>query len=257
MIESSKPSIRRFIKYYLGINPTPYWFHQTLTFQNRVTSEKEAKRHLKRLLDSLEKDYTNMAAFFVQGIQQNEGIHFHLIFMMFGEQPESPDITKQSLGKDVFARWNRIHENLLSRQANLMTLRKKDDDCIWYLLKRHISPTDDKLPRQCLWNGVRNRRLSRLNSLPVSKQQVSETYYNIFPKPPKPVPPLFTKQNMQVIRNYIEGVKNRDWASYKRAELKSTKRVSDAAYMQFQNKERTEMLAKRRPKSEPKPELDF
>ena len=85
-----------------------------------------------------------MVCFFIQGNQIRLGIHYHIIFIFWGKQPESPEAMRESFGRDVFERWNKIHENSLFRKANLMTLHKKDFECIYYLIKNHIRPTDDK-----------------------------------------------------------------------------------------------------------------
>jgi hypothetical protein len=39
-VQCSKDSIFRFIKLFLTVNPTDYWFHQTLTFKQRMTDKK-------------------------------------------------------------------------------------------------------------------------------------------------------------------------------------------------------------------------
>ena len=61
-IEASRPSIRKFIKSFLGLNRTDYWFHQTLTFKGKITDKIRAKKCIKRLLDNLEDFYPEMAA---------------------------------------------------------------------------------------------------------------------------------------------------------------------------------------------------
>ena len=93
----SKQTIRRFIKFFLAIDPTPYWFHQTLTFKGHMNDQGVAKERLKKLLDSLGKVHRNMAAFFVQESKEGLDIHFHLIFLFFGPQTRSPKAVRQWL----------------------------------------------------------------------------------------------------------------------------------------------------------------
>lgn len=256
LIPCSKSSIRRFIKLFLGINPTEYWFHQVLTFNPKVIDSKTAKNYLKQLLDSLEKAFPSMAAFFIQGNQKKGGIHFHLIFMFFGQQAKSPEAMREDFGKEVFTRWDKIVGGKLVRKANLMTLRKKDFRCIEYLLTGHVAPSDKPLERGCHWKGIRNKKLIAANFNLVAKKEISETYYALFPKrklmpiaqkSSDIVPREFTKNDMDFLRAYGETRKKWDWDDFKKSELRTDKRVSDAKFMEFKNAKRNEILAKRKP----------
>lgn len=239
LVPCSKESIKRFIKLFLSINPTPYWLHQVLTIKERMTDKELAKRFLKKLLDSLEKAYPQMATFFIQGNQNRLGIHYHLIFIFWGDQAESPEDMRVTFGRDVFNRWNKIRGNTLRRKANLTKLREKDFRCIEYLLKNHIRPTQDKLHRESHWHGIRNKKLILENSSPVTKEQVKQLYDELFPKllKPKPelepLPRLYTKHDMQGIKGYIEGRNKIGWDFFKQCELRTKKRVSDAEYIDF------------------------
>ncbi len=164
---------------FLGINPTDYWFHQTLTFKDRVSDMATAHADLKKLLDSLGRVIPDMACFWIAEYQKSLGIHFHVIFLFFGWQALQPEPMRKAFGHAVFTRWNRLHDGKLARVANKMTLRKKDFGCLSYLLKS-ITPTDDRLAREPHWHGVRNRKLITANSSPVERKEVLVTYEQIF-----------------------------------------------------------------------------
>jgi len=262
LIKASKSSIRRFIKFFLGINHTHYCFHQTLTFRERLIDSKLAKAYLKQLLDSVENAFPQMTALFIQGIQERGGIHFHVIFLFFGQQPEPPDMMRSIFGREVFTRWNAIHGRNLIQSANRITLQINDIDCIDYLLRGHISVANEPLSLECHWHGDRNRELLLAHWTPPSKQQVNETFSGIFTKPRKrvaklqPLPPLFTRHDLESIRGYIEGRNKIDWASFKRCELGTNKRVSDATFIEFKNRERNRIILRRHPElADPEPDF--
>ena len=121
-----------------------------------MADQQLAHRYLKKLLDSVEKAFPDVACFFVRENNQSLGIHFHIIFLFFGQQALHPEKMRQAFGTAVFERWNRIQGGSLARQANRMTLQKKDERCIRYLLK-NIDPKGEGLARGTLWNGVRGR----------------------------------------------------------------------------------------------------
>jgi hypothetical protein len=254
MIKCSIESAKRFIELFLGINATPYWFHQTLTFKDNLTDPKIAKGALKQLLDSLEKAFPDSSCFFVQQYQKRQGIHFHVIFMVFGDQQESPDGVRDWLSKEVFARWNTINGESLNRKGNEMKLREKNFICLRYLT-REVSPTTDPLARESHWWGIRNKKLIRANSAGVSKETIKKMYNELFPKPPKPapqaqpLPKVFTKQDLMRLKDYIDF--QGSWEHFKKQELKTHKKVSNTDYLNFRNQERNKILAKRLPKEDP------
>lgn len=259
LVKCSINSVRGFIKLFLGINPTPYWFHQTLTFSKKITNEIDAKSYLKKLLDSLEKAYPGMAAFFVQGLQKELGIHYHLIFLFWGKQVEPPEKMRETFGRDVFRRWNEINGNSLNRNANRMTLTQKDFRCIEYLLGHHVLPVKN-LPRsKSHWHGIRNRNLIKINSSPFTKQQARQTFNDIFPalvnrslkfEVPAQKQSLsepFTKHEFKKLKDYIQydsekGSCGIDWEGFKKRELKTDRKVSDNAYFEFRNKKGNDIL---------------
>ena len=54
LLVCSKSSIQRFIKLWLSLKETPYWFHQTLTLGQQIEDFGIAKPILEKLFDSLE-----------------------------------------------------------------------------------------------------------------------------------------------------------------------------------------------------------
>lgn len=235
----SRASARRFIKLFFVIKPTDYWFHQTLTFKGAVNDAQVAQVALKKLLDALEEAYPAMACFFVREHNQSLGTHFHVIFMFFGQQPMQPEQMRQEFGAAVFDRWNKIHDGTLARQANRMTLQRKDFGCISYLLKG-IAPTGRALGRETHWHGVRNRELIAANSLPVSPKLIREHFLLLFPKPPKNQPkaqaaPKFTMQSLDFMKAYLETKGVHEWKDWKR--LTAGRNMSDADFVDYLNSE--------------------
>jgi hypothetical protein len=230
------------VRLFLGVKATPYWLHQTLTFKGAVTDVEAAHGYLKRLLDSLEKPYPAMACFFVREHQQSLGIHFHVIFLFFGQQSLTPEQIRQEFGAAVWGRWNKISGCMLARQANRMTLQQKNDDCIRYLLK-DIEPTAQGLPRETHWNGVRRRRLIAANSTPVSSRQLRDYFNLLFPKGPKlqpqtasPAQQKFTKKSLEFMKADLEMQGTYEWADWKR--LRAGRRISDDDFLDYLNSER-------------------
>jgi hypothetical protein len=198
----SRASARGFVKLFLSINQTPYFFHQTLTFKGEMLNEAVARKYLKVLLDALEKAYPEMACFWVIEYREKEGgIHFHIIFLFFGQQSASPERMRETFGADVFERWNGLHGNTLFRRANLMTLQRKDFRCIEYLTKYvALSAGTD---RGLHWYGIRNNDLIRANSTPPQKAQVTEYLCRLFDEQGKgrefkPIKRAFRKENGRI-----------------------------------------------------------
>ena len=192
----SRDSARRFIRLFLSINGTPYWYHQTLTFKGKVLNEQSAKNDLKILLDSLEKAYPQMACFWVREFREEEGgLHFHVIFLFFGQQKSPPERMRETFGADVFGRWNKIHGNTLYRRANLMKLRAKNFECIWYLTKYIKLCSDTK--RALHWYGIRNKEMIDANYTPPIKQEVAKLLRHLFDDTGRGKP---FKQRVKIVR---------------------------------------------------------
>jgi hypothetical protein len=173
----SKGSLQRFVRLYLSINETRHWFHQTLTFKGALNDSVTAKRKLKQLFDSVAKTVLRgleWAAIYVEEFQQSKGIHYHVLLCVYERDLETPvDAMEDMLRRDLFRIWNRLNNNLLHRKANQLTLRCKSKDGIDYLLK-YVDIADGKLSKATLWWGCRNRNVIRANSVPVSKESISE-----------------------------------------------------------------------------------
>jgi hypothetical protein len=176
----SRDSIRGFIKMFLGIEATPYWYHQTLTFRKGINLDvTTAHLKLKKLLDSLVLAFPDMGCFFLRGYQQSGEVHFHAILIFFGERTLSPEMMLEDFTEEVFSRWQKLNGGKLKRRGNEMHLRQKNFQSIEYLL-RHVEPSAQPLARQQHWHGVRNGRLLAQHSLKVSGKEVSAIYNKCF-----------------------------------------------------------------------------
>jgi hypothetical protein len=227
----SRQSARQFIRLYAGIQATPYWLHQTLTFGIPKPDLRLAHARLKTLLDRLEKTHPDMVCFWVREQEKQTGHHFHVIFLFFGSQPIAPEAMRQKFGAVVFAHWNDINDGGLFRNANLMTLRAKDDDCIRYLTKWvRICP---KTARSVHWNG---QRRNRKPTLPPLKSEVKRLLKICFddrnrPNKPalivtKPVREFYDKRRVAYLKSYIEEAGD-DWEGWKRRTTGRKGKVSD------------------------------
>jgi len=238
----SRQSARQFIRLYAGVQPTPYWFHQTLTFGMPKPDIYLARSRLKTLLDRLEKTHPDMSCFWVREQEKDSGYHFHVIFVFFGNQPLEPEAMRKKFGAVVFAHWNDINGGGLFRNANLMTLRAKDKECIIYLTKWvKLSP---KTSRSIHWNG--QRRIGK-HSMPAPKKEVKRLLKICFddrnlpdkitPVVKKPEHERYDKRTLASERAYVENKDVQEWDDYKRAVTGSKKRVSDSDFIKFRNGE--------------------
>jgi hypothetical protein len=258
----SRQSARQFIRLYAGVQPTAYWFHQTLTFGTPKPDLRLAHARLKTLLDRLEKTHPDMACFWVREQEKVKGYHFHVIFLFFGSQPLEPEAMRQKFGAVVYAHWNAINGGGLFRNASLMTLREKDNRCIEYLTKGvKICP---KTKRSVLWHGQRNGRLIRANSCPAPKSEVKRLLKICFDDrnpPDKPAseltPVYFGKRELRELKAYVDFDGEGGWEDFKRRRTGRNGKVSDDDLMEFINAERgtKEPPSKRHPPfiSFPKP----
>lgn len=236
IVKRSRASVRRFIKDFIAIRDTPYWYHQTLTFKDAKTDEKDAKGYLNKLLDSLRKAFPEMPALFLQEWQKRKGLHYHVIFMLFGEQPVSPEAKRKELEKEIFPRWKAITGGHAVRDANWLTKPPKGIYGLWYLLKG-VVPTNDKITRQPHWHGVRQVEIIKANSKQVSKQE-ARTAWNFVFSGRKTVNPdsatataekIFTMPDIEGMKAYLEWTGSAiDWEVFKRHETGRKGKVSDA-----------------------------
>ena len=233
MVKASRAGVRRFIMDFLAISETPYWFHQTLTFKDAKTDQKTAKRLLYRLLDSLGKAFPDMPALFVQEWQKRKGLHYHVIFMRFGAQPQTPAETRTMLDNEIFPRWREITGGKVVRDANQLKLREKSLYALRYLLKG-VEPTDGKTTRQTLWHGSRKSKIIAANSKPVSKQEVRTAWNFVFAgrktvKPEPPAKPTNQVPDIAGMKAYLEWTGSAiDWEAFKRSETGRKGKVSDS-----------------------------
>lgn len=233
----SRQSARKFIRLYAGVQPTPYWFHQTLTFGTPKPDVCLARDRLKTLLDRLEKTHPDMSCFWVREEEKDSGYHFHVIFLFFGIQPLAPESMRQKFGAVVFAHWNDINGGGLFRNANLMTLRAKDNECIRYLTKWvKICP---KTMRSFHWNG--QRRIGK-HSMPAPKQEVKSLLKDCFdgrnrPDKPasEPTPEYFGKPELNRLKAYVNGREKWTWETFKRMRTGRKGKVTDDDLMAFFN----------------------
>jgi hypothetical protein len=232
----SRQSARQFIRLYAGVQSTPYWFHQTLTFGMPKPDLRLAHARLKTLLDRLEKTHPDMACFWVREQEKDSGYHFHVIFVFFGNQSLRPEAMREKFGKAVYAKWNDINGGGLNRNANLMTLREKDDRCILYFTEWvKISPQTQRFVH---WNG--QRRISK-HSLPAPKQEVKRLLKICFDnrnRPDKPAsePPRYYGNSELKREKALVAARNvLDWETHKRIITKRKGKVSDDDLMRFYN----------------------
>jgi len=252
LVKRSSDSVRKFIKRYLALNETPYLFHQTLTFRDRIADESAAKARLNALLDLLRKQFPNMATLFVQELQKREGLHYHVLFLLYGAQPLSPEETRQHLSGEIFNRWNEINDGELARQANQLKLREKSLRGLAYLLKG-VLPTDGKIKRQSLWHGIRQKQIIGANSHEVSKQEIRDAWRQIFPKlkipAPKPLPQR--EPDIEGMKAYADWTgKAMDWDTIKRTVTGRKGKVSNEDFKRF-------LYEQRQPKTKEPKVSDF
>lgn len=239
VMERSRKSVRRFIKLYLGINDTPYRFHQTLTFKDNLIVSAKAKQKLNKLLDLLRKEFPQMPVLYVEERQKRLGVHYHVIFMFFGSQPLTPEETRQRLLKAIFPRWKAINGGTLHQMGNQLKLSLKPWG-LWYLLEG-VKLSQGKSRREH-WYGVRQDALIRANSHKVSAQDVSRAMRENFGssklrKPPiAPPRRVYTSQDISGMKSYLDWTGSAvDMDDVKRRDTGRKGKVSDEDYLRFLN----------------------
>ena len=128
-----------------------------------------------------------MPALFVQERQRRQGIHYHVIFLLFGPQPLPPEATRAQLSREIFTRWKAINGGTVEQHANWLTLRSKNMFGLDYLLKG-IDPTGTGLARATHWSGVRLNQIIKANSNSVTKKEVSAAFRYLFKRQPVAIP---------------------------------------------------------------------
>jgi len=211
---------------FLGIGPSPYWYHQTLTFKAGVIPDvRTAHLKLKMLFDSLLLAYPKMGCFFVRGYQGNSEVHFHVIFAFYEHRSESPEVFLDKFKDAVFSRWQMLNDGELNRRANEIHLREKNFECIQYLLW-HVQPSAKPVPREQNWHGIRNKRLFHQNELKIAHKEISLIYEKCFPKKPRhqessPVPKVVvTERDVRRVKAYVRADGKYSWLDFKKSHKK-------------------------------------
>lgn len=157
---------RRFTKLVWAINDTPYWYHQTLTFDGNNAARgniRLATAQLNTLLDQLDKAYPDYACLWVREMQWDKGIHFHVIFLFFGKRPQKPCTLHRQFSQDVFERWSRLNAGAVVQKANRMNIapyRAKDARSFGYLTADiRIDERTQRAASGESWWGRRNSAL--------------------------------------------------------------------------------------------------
>ena len=167
-VPCSRQSILRFIKFYLSLNDTPYWYHQTLTFGSQVEDFRDAKLRLKRFLDAVQvelKKRYNVGILFLMGRQENRRVHFHVLFLFYKQLTITPVALREHLWAILWPRWQKQSVGALA-QANHLKLRQKSGG-LRYLLG-HVTIAAERQTGQPLWAGRRNGAVIAANSHKVS-----------------------------------------------------------------------------------------
>lgn len=240
----SKRSIEGFIRLWLSLKETPYWFHQVLTLAEQIEDFGKAKLVLEKLFDSLEvemgKKY-DMAAVYMMGHQDNKRVHFHVVFLFYGSPAETPEQLAEILKKEVWKRWLKLNPGL-NRTGNLLKIQTKPNG-LWYLQQHFQVGKTIKEKGKPNWYGFRNGSLLTANALPVTKAQVKAEFQRFFPKLTAK-PALATKQPARIfydrrrlaeLRGYVEARDRYDWEDFKRARTGRKGKVSDFDFVNFLN----------------------
>jgi hypothetical protein len=240
----SKPSIKRFIKLWLSLKETPYWFHQTLTLGQQIEDFGVAKPILEKLFDSLEVEMGkthDMGAVYIMAHQENDRVHFHVVFFFYGTPAETPENLAAILRRKVWKRWKKLNSGL-NHTGNRLTIRTKGNG-LWYLLTNHLTVgKTGKEKGKPSWYGIRNKRLIEANASPVTMKQVQREFDRYFPvikpaaavaKQPKGV--FYDRRKLADLKGYLEYRDKQDWESFKRAKTGRKGKIGDADFINFLN----------------------
>jgi len=243
VVVSSKRSILRFIKLWLGLKETPYWFHQSLTLARQIEDFKEAKPILNTLFDALQvemgKRY-DMAAVYIMGHQDTGRVHFHVVFLVYGSPAETPEELAAILGREVWTRWLNLNQGL-NRTGNLLKLQTKPDG-LRYLLTNHLTVGQTaKEKGKPNWFGLRNKRLLQVNAIPVTTKAVKVEFNRFFPTAravpvaDKPKRIFYGRRRLAELRDYVEADGRYEWEDYKRVTTGRKRKVSDFDFANYLN----------------------
>jgi hypothetical protein len=242
---NARDKVRRFVRQFLSIQPPDYFFHQTLTFSETISDEKEAKRRLKRLL---ERSFFQ-GVLFVQEHHGKGGLHFHLPLYFYAKHglPFSASRMRNGVASAVFSAWNEINGGALARGANRMTVWPPTFATVEYLTKEgRYSGT--KPDGDGNWWGTRNDKFL-IRRLPL-KREVQQWMAMLYPRDRVPVGFRVTERDIQRERkSFIEvslGDAEREWEEFKLRQLGSEKVVSDAEYLEYRKRDAERWKARMR-----------
>jgi hypothetical protein len=183
----SVDTARRFTKAVWAVNDTPYWYHQTLTFGASSPARHDvraATAKLNALLDQMDKSWPDCACLWVREYQWTKGVHFHVIFLFFGDRPQNARTLHRKLAQDVFRRWSGLNGGHVVQKANRMTIppyRARDARSLGYLTGQiRIDAKTLRAGRGERWWGWRNDALLVANSTPLSKAEASKALKLLF-----------------------------------------------------------------------------
>lgn len=240
---ASKRSIQRFIRLWLGLKATPYWYHQTLTLSQQVEDFRGAKPILNKLFDALQvemgKRY-DMAAVYVMGHQDTGRVHFHVVFLVYGSPAETPEELAVILRREVWKRWLNLNQGL-NRTGNLLKIQTKPGG-LWYLLINHLTVGQTaKENGKPNWFGLRNKRLIQANAIPVTPKAVRAEFDRLYlavkaaPVAAKTKRFFYDRRRLADLRGYVEADGRYEWEDYKRLVTGRNRKVSDSDFIDFLN----------------------
>lgn len=239
----SRESVRRFTKLILSLRETPFWFHQVLTFKERIEDPTKAKKILKTFLDSIHfemRKHGEMATVFLMGRQKEMSIHFHLLFLFYAPLPSTPEQLAEILRREAWKRWAKLNKDV-TKAANMLKIQTKPR-ALHYLFEKHVRVGKTKKEaKKTTWFGTRNQRLIKAHALPVTKKDIKNALHDVFPLldfKPKPTvveQKRFSRRELLSLKAYLEADGRYDWEDFKRRKTGRKGKVSDADYMAFCN----------------------
>ncbi len=245
-MQISRDSLRRFIRFFLGINETKFGYHQTLTF-NRDISEPDAKKFITRLFKNLIRKFPEIGIVYIQQRQPGTGrIHFHvrLHFYIQDGLPFANSLMKKRLSSIVFREWQSLIPGTLARRANELNNHPKD---LTYLLREvDAVKWDQKTPRpKTNWWGCANKKVLLRHFTEPSRADIDKALQSHLNRV-KEEPSLQYQRNhyrtMGWLRKerelYQWGAENAGWPSwetYKKIATGRKVKVTDKEFLEWEN----------------------
>lgn len=243
----SVESARGFIRLFLGLRDTPFCYHQTLTFQGEIVTDRtKARAQLNRLLNVLHKQFDVVSLWSEEGYSKRR-IHYHVAFLFYPDPPQpTPDALRRNFGAEVFRHWYRITGGTVKRVANKITLWKKGIDLLAYIIGEAVPCDTVREKGKLLWHGSRNAKLIAAHSSPVSKREIRAVFkkcfaYLDFYKPvklpynewTKHGPQYYDKATLRELRATVEA-RGEIWRKFKDGQT-GVKNCPDRDYMEWLN----------------------